>query len=284
MNPSTNIAIRAARQAGSIIMRSFSRLDTLTVTEKDVNDYVSEVDRNAEQAIIETIRKAYPAHAILAEESGSHGKDEFQWIIDPLDGTTNYLHGFPQFAISIAMMHRGRLENGVIYDPVRDEIFVAVRGAGALLYDPTRNDLFFASRGRGAFLNDRRLRVTDQKTLKGALLGTGIPYRDQRYMDAYLGMLKTLTQETAGIRRPGSAALDFAYVAAGRLDGFWELGLSVWDFAAGALLVQEAGGVVSDIRGGSQPLDTGNVIVRNVRLHRDMVAAIRPHVPDELRA
>ena len=265
MNPSTNIAIRAARQAGSIIMRSFSRLDTLTVTEKDVNDYVSEVDRNAEQAIIETIRKAYPAHAILAEESGSHGKDEFQWIIDQLDGTTNYLHGFPQFAISIAMMHRGRLENGVIYDPVRDEIFVAVRGAGALL-------------------NDRRLRVTDQKTLKGALLGTGIPYRDQRYMDAYLGMLKTLTQETAGIRRPGSAALDFAYVAAGRLDGFWELGLSVWDFAAGALLVQEAGGVVSDIRGGSQHLDTGNVIVSNVRLHRDMVAAIRPHLPDELRA
>ena len=265
MTPSTNIAIRAARQAGSIIMRSFSRLDTLTVTEKDVNDYVSEVDRNAEQAIIETIRKAYPAHAILAEESGSHGKDEFQWIIDPLDGTTNYLHGFPQFAISIAMMHRGRLENGVIYDPVRDEIFVAVRGAGALL-------------------NDRRLRVTDQKTLKGALLGTGIPYRDQRYMDAYLGMLKTLTQETAGIRRPGSAALDFAYVAAGRLDGFWELGLSVWDFAAGALLVQEAGGVVSDIRGGSQHLDTGNVIVSNVRLHRDMVAAIRPHLPDELRA
>lgn len=265
MNPTTNIAVRAARQAGSVIMRSFHRLDTLTVAEKQANDYVSEVDRNAEQAIIDIIRKAYPGHAILAEETGTHGKGDYQWIVDPLDGTTNYLHGFPQFAISIALMHRGRLENAVIYDPVRDEMFTAVRGAGALL-------------------NDRRLRVTEQKGLKGALLGTGIPFRDQRYIDAYLGMLKTLTQETAGIRRPGSAALDFAYVAAGRLDGFWELGLSVWDFAAGTLIVQEAGGVVSDIRGGSQHLESGNVVVANVRLHRELVSAIRPHVPDELRS
>lgn len=265
MNPTTNIAVRAARQAGSVIMRSFSRLDTLTVTEKQVNDYVSEVDHNAEQAIIEIIHKAYPAHAILAEESGAHGKDEFQWIIDPLDGTTNYLHGFPQFAISIALLHRGKLESAVVYDPVRDEMFTAVRGAGALL-------------------NDRRLRVTEQKGLKGALLGTGIPFRDQRYIDAYLGMLKTLTQDTAGIRRPGSAALDFAYVAAGRLDGFWELGLSVWDFAAGALLVQEAGGMVSDIGGGGRHLETGNVVSAGVRLHREMIQAIRPHLPDDLRA
>jgi len=265
MNPTTTIAVRAARQAGSVIMRSFNRLDTLTVSEKQVNDFVSEIDRNAEQAIIETIRKAYPSHAILAEESGVHGKDDFQWVIDPLDGTTNYLHGFPQFAISIALLHRGRLENGVVYDPLRDEMYTAVRGGGALL-------------------NDRRLRVTEQKTLKGALLGTGIPFRDQRYMDAYLGMLKDLTQETAGIRRPGSAALDFAYVAAGRLDGFWELGLSVWDFAAGALLVQEAGGVVSDIRGGTQHLDSGNVIAAGVRLHRTIVDTIRPHLPDTLRA
>lgn len=265
MNPTTTIAVRAARQAGNVIMRSFSRLDTLTVTEKQVNDFVTEIDRNAEQAIIDIIRKAYPHHAILAEESGAHGKDEFQWVIDPLDGTTNYLHGFPQFAISIALLHRGRLENAVIYDPLRDEMFTAARGGGALL-------------------NDRRLRVTDRKTLRGALLGTGIPYRDQRYMDAYLGMLRDLTLETAGIRRPGSAALDFAYVAAGRLDGFWELGLSVWDFAAGALLVQEAGGVVSDIRGGSRHLETGNVIAGNVRLHRAMVDAIQPHVPAQLSA
>ncbi|MCB1773262.1 MAG: inositol monophosphatase [Gammaproteobacteria bacterium] len=265
MNPTTNIAVRAARQAGSVIMRSFSRLDTLTVAEKQTNDYVSEVDRNAEQAIIDTIRRAYPSHAILAEESGSRGKDDFQWIIDPLDGTTNYLHGFPQFAVSIALSHRGRLESAVVYDPVRDEMFTADRGAGALL-------------------NDRRLRVTEQRGLPGALLGTGIPFRDQRYMDQYLGMLKTLTQTTAGIRRPGSAALDFAYVAAGRLDGFWELGLSVWDFAAGALLVQEAGGMVSDIGGGSRHLDTGNVIAAGPRLHRDMVQAIRPHLKGDLKA
>ena len=265
MHPTTNIAVRAARQAGSVIMRSFGRLDSLTVSEKRVNDYVSEVDRNAEQAIIEVVRRAYPSHAVLAEESGAHGKDEFQWIIDPLDGTTNYLHGFPQFAISIALMHRGRLETGVVYDPVRDEMYTANRGGGALL-------------------NDRRLRVTDQKALKGALLGTGIPFRDQRFMDNYLGMLRDLTQETAGIRRPGSAALDFAYVAAGRLDGFWELGLSVWDFAAGALLVQEAGGVVSDIGGGSRHLETGNVITAGVRLHRAMVDTIRPHLDDRLRA
>ena len=265
MNPTITIAVRAARQAGSVIMRSFHRLDTLTVSEKQVNDYVSEVDRNAEQAIIDIIRRAYPGHAILAEESGMHGKDDFQWVIDPLDGTTNYLHGFPQFAISIALKQRGRLEAGVIYDPVHDEMYTA-------------------SRGDGALLNDRRLRVTDQKALKGALLGTGIPFRDQRYMDAYLGMLKDLTRETAGIRRPGSAALDFAYVAAGRLDGFWELGLSEWDFAAGALLVQEAGGVVSDIGGGSRHMETGNVITAGVRLHRLMVDAIRPHLPDTLRA
>jgi myo-inositol-1(or 4)-monophosphatase len=265
MNPTTNIAIRAARQAGNVIMRSFTRLDSLTVSEKKANDYVSEVDRNAEQAIIEIIRRAYPGHAILAEESGAHGKDDFQWIIDPLDGTTNYLHGFPQFAVSIALTCRGRLESAVVYDPLRDEMFTADRGGGALL-------------------NDRRLRVSDQRHLKGALLGTGIPYRDQRYMDAYLGMLKDLSKETAGIRRPGSAALDFAYVAAGRLDGFWELGLSVWDFAAGALLVEEAGGTVSDIGGGSRHLETGNVITANVRLHQELLGTIRPHLPSGLSA
>jgi myo-inositol-1(or 4)-monophosphatase len=265
MNPTTNIAVRAARQAGNVIMRSFGRLDTLSVAEKQANDFVSEVDRNAEQAIIDTIRRAYPAHAILAEETGSQGAHAFEWVIDPLDGTTNYLHGFPQFAVSIALRHQGRLESAVIYDPVHDEMFTADRGAGALL-------------------NDRRLRVTDRKGLRGALIGTGIPFRDQRYMDAYLGMLRALTKDTAGIRRPGSAALDFAYVAAGRLDGFWELGLSVWDFAAGALIVQEAGGTVSDIRGGSRHMDSGNVITANVRLHREMVDAIRPHVPEALRA
>jgi len=265
MRPTTNIAVRAARQAGSVLLRYHDRVDTLTVSEKQVNDFVSEVDRAAEQAIIKTIRKAFPDHAILAEESGVHAGNEYQWIIDPLDGTTNYLHGMPQFAISIALMHRGKLECGVVYDPLRDEMFTADQGGGA-------------------YLNDRRIRVTEQKNLRGALLGTGIPFRDQRYIDNYLGMMKSLMRDTAGIRRPGSAALDFAYVACGRYDGFWELGLSTWDFAAGALLVKEAGGVVSDIGGGDRYMDTGNVIAAGIRMHGEMVKTIRPHLSDNLKA
>lgn len=265
MNPTTNIAIRAARAAGTIQMRYLNRLDTIKVAEKQTNDYISEVDQASEQIIIETIRKAYPNHAILAEESGESGKDEFQWIIDPLDGTTNYIHGFPQFSISIALLYRGRLESAVVYDPMRDEMFTA-------------------GRGHGAQLNDRRLRVTDRKSLKGALLGTGIPYNDQRFMDPYLAMMKSLAKDTAGIRRPGSAALDFAYVAAGRIDGFWELGLSVWDFAAGTLLVQEAGGIVTDIGGGDRYLETGNVIAGNLKVHREMAQTIKPHLVEGIKA
>jgi myo-inositol-1(or 4)-monophosphatase len=233
------------------------------VSEKNTNDFVSDVDRSAEAIIIDTIRKAYPSHAILAEESGSHAGDDYQWIIDPLDGTTNFLHGFPQFAVSIAMQYRGQLESAVVYDPVRDEMFTA-------------------SHGQGAQLNDRRLRVTDQKTLKGALIGTGIPFRDQRYIDAYLAILKDMVKDTAGIRRPGSAALDMAYVAAGRTDGFWELGLSSWDFAAGALIVREAGGTVTDIRGGDRYLESGNVIAGGIRVHGEMVKRIKPNLPDSL--
>jgi myo-inositol-1(or 4)-monophosphatase len=258
-----NIAVRAARNAGSILLRYHDRADTLTVSSKGMNDFVSEVDRASEQAIIETLRGAYPDHAILAEESGASAGNEFQWIIDPLDGTTNYLHGFPQFSISIALKHKGVLEHGLVYDPHRDEMFTASRGAGALL-------------------NDRRLRVTNRKTLNGALLGTGFPYRDQTHLDAYLGMFKELIKDTAGIRRPGSAALDLAYVAAGRLDGFWELGLSEWDFAAGVLLIKEAGGTVSDIDGGRRFMETGNLIAGGLRLHGAMVSAIRPHLTDRL--
>jgi myo-inositol-1(or 4)-monophosphatase len=265
MKPTTNIAVRAARQAGSVLLRYHDRVDALAVSEKRANDYVSEVDRAAEQAIIQTIRKAYPDHAILAEESGEHAGNDYQWVIDPLDGTTNYLHGLPQFSVSIALLYRGKLESGVVYDPLRDEMFTADQGGGA-------------------YLNDRRIRVTDQKGLRGALLGTGIPFRDQRFVDNYLGMMKALIRDTAGIRRPGSAALDFAYVACGRYDGFWELGLSLWDFAAGALLVKEAGGVVSDIAGGEHHLKTGNVIAAGVRLHSDMVKAIRPHLSEQLTA
>lgn len=265
MHPMMNIAVRAARNAGSILLRYYDHTDTLTVSSKGLNDFVTEVDRASEQAIIETLRGSYPNHAILAEESGVSEGNEFQWVIDPLDGTTNYLHGFPQFSISIALKHKGVLEHGLVYDPLRDEMFTASRGAGALL-------------------NDRRLRVTKIKTLNGALLGTGFPFRDQSQLAPYLGMFKELTKDTAGIRRAGSAALDLAYVAAGRLDGFWELGLSEWDFAAGVLLIKEAGGTVSDINGGRSFMETGNIIAGGMRLHGAMASAIRPHLTDKLGA
>ena len=264
MHPMTNIAVRAARSAGNILLRYFERFDSVQVTAKGLNDFVSEVDRSSEQAIIEVLREKYPHHGILAEESGSRDGDEYQWIIDPLDGTTNYLHGFPQFSISIAVRHRGRLEHGLVYDPLREEMFTA-------------------SRGSGAQLNDRKIRVSGRKSLDGALLGTGFPYRDHRYLDAYLGMFKALIKDTAGIRRPGSAALDLAYVAAGRLDGFWELGLAPWDFAAGALLVREAGGLVTDIGGGERYMETGNLIVGGAKVHHAMLRAIRPHLAEDIK-
>ena len=265
MHPMTNIAVRAARAAGRVLTRYADRVDTLKIESKQRNDFVSEVDRAAEQAIIDVIRQAYPDHAILAEESGAHAGNDFQWIIDPLDGTTNYLHGFPQFAVSIALTHKGELQNAVVYDPSRDE-------------------LFHASRGQGAYLEDRRIRVTQCKGLKGALLGTGIPFRDLTHADAYFGMLRDLIVDSAGVRRPGSAALDFAYLAAGRLDGFWEIGLSAWDFAAGALLVMEAGGMVSDLGGGSNYLKTGNVVAANPHLHQVLLQRIKPHLTANLSA
>jgi myo-inositol-1(or 4)-monophosphatase len=257
MKPTTNIAVRAARQAGKLLLRYYGQVDVKSVSEKGRNDFVSEVDRAAEAAIIDVIRKAYPNHAILAEESGETAGNDFQWIIDPLDGTTNYLHGFPQFAVSIALRHRGQLESAVVYDPMREEMYTADRGGGA-------------------FLNDRRLRVTQRKDLHGALLGTGIPFRDQRHLDLYLAMMKALIRDTAGIRRPGSAALDFAYLAAGRVDGFWELGLAPWDFAAGVLLVREAGGCVTDLAGGERFFETGNVVAGGLKLHQAMLREIGP--------
>ncbi len=265
MHPTINIAVRAARSAGKILLRYFERLDTLSVSRKGINDFVSEVDRSAEQAIIQELRSKFPQHAILAEESGAHAGDDFLWIIDPLDGTTNYLHGFPQFSVSIALQHKGRLEHAVVYDPLREELFTASRGGGALL-------------------NDRKLRVSNRGGLEGALLGTGFPYRDHRHLDTYLGMFRALVTETAGIRRPGSAALDFAYVAAGRIDGFWELGLAPWDFAAGALLVREAGGVVSDIAGGERELETGNVVAGGIKVHGALLSALQPFLGDHLSA
>jgi len=265
MKPTTNIAVRAARQAGKLLLRYYGQVDAKSVSEKGRNDFVSEVDRAAEQAIIEVIRRAYPNHAILAEESGEHRGDDFQWVIDPLDGTTNYLHGCPQFAVSIALKHRGQLESAVVYDPLREEMYTADRGGGA-------------------YLNDHRLRVNQRKDLHGALLGTGIPFRDQRFVDQYLAMMKLLIRDTAGIRRPGAAALDFAYVAAGRTDGFWELGLAPWDFAAGVLLVREAGGRVTDLAGGDRFFETGNVVAGGLKVHAAMLRTIEPVLGDALRA
>ncbi len=265
MNPMTTIASRAARDAGKLLLNYFNRMDQVEVQEKQANDFVTEVDRASEQIIINAIKKAYPDHAILAEESGSHAGNDFLWIIDPLDGTTNYLHGFPQFSISIALQHRGQLEAAVVYDPLRDETFSAHKGGGA-------------------YLNDHRIRVSRQKDLHGALLGTGIPYRDQQHVDAYFGMMKALIKNTAGVRRPGSAALDFAWLAAGRVDAFWELGLAQWDFAAGALLVKEAGGVVTDLSGGDKHFETGNLVAGNIKIHQEMLKEISPFLSKNLKA
>lgn len=255
MQPTLNVAVQAARKAGNIISRAVDRVDTLTISSKGHNDFVSEVDHQAEAEIIKVIRRAYPHHGFMAEESGVKGSDEFVWIIDPLDGTTNFLHGFPQFAVSIALQHKGRLEHGVIYDPMRQELFTA-------------------SRGDGAQLNDRRIRVSKRSTLEASLLGTGFPFREMRYLDDYLAIFKALLPETAGIRRAGSAALDLAYVAAGRLDGFWEYGLQPWDMAAGALLIQEAGGLVTDFAGSPDFMQNGNVVGGNLKLVKALLQVI----------
>ncbi|MCL4470946.1 MAG: inositol monophosphatase family protein [Sulfuricella sp.] len=259
MHPMLNTAVKAARRAGQIINRASQNLDSLTVKHKSFNDFVSEVDQKAEDAIKEILLEAYPKHAILAEESGAQGDSEYQWIIDPLDGTTNFLHGFPQYSVSIAMQHKGVLTHGVIYDP-------------------SRNDLFTATRGAGAFLNDRRLRVSRCEYLKDALIGTGFPFRNFAHLDAYLGIFRELMQKTAGLRRPGSAALDLAYTAAGRFDGFWEFDLNAWDIAAGALMVQEAGGLVGDFKGEPGYLQSGNILAGNPKVFVQLLQTITPHL------
>ena len=263
-HPMINIAVKAARRAGRIINQAAGNLDVLTVRHKSLNDLVSEVDRASEAAIIDTIRTAYPEHAILAEESGAAGRSDSVWIIDPLDGTTNYLHGFPQYCVSIAMTHKGVLTHGVIFDP-------------------TRNDLYIASRGRGAFLNDRRLRVSRRDKLIDGLVGTGFPFRMFEHIDAYVGMMRDLMNKTAGIRRPGSAALDLAAVAAGRYDAFWEIGLSAWDMAAGCLMIQEAGGLVGDLQGNEGYLQSGNVVAGNPKIFAQLLQVIQPHLTSALR-
>jgi myo-inositol-1(or 4)-monophosphatase len=267
MHPSLNIAIKAARRAGQIINRASIDVDLIKVSTKQRNDFVTEVDKVAEAAIIEVLREAYPDHAILAEESGASaasGGSEFQWIIDPLDGTTNFIHGFPQYAVSIALAHKGQLQQGVVYDP-------------------TRNELFTASKGRGAFLNDKRIRVSKRTKLEESLIGTGFPFRVWDHVDAYLGMFKELLPKTAGLRRPGAAALDLAYVACGRLDGFFEIGLSPWDMAAGALLITEAGGLVGDLEGEAKWLASGNCVAGNPKVFSQILQTIAPHITPALR-
>lgn len=251
MHPLVHIAVTAARAAGNLIMRHYERADQLQIERKSRNDFVTQIDRNAEAEIIRTIRKAYPQHGILAEESGEQGTDsEVVWIIDPLDGTTNYLHSIPHFAVSIGVQVKGKLEHGVIYAPCTQ-------------------DLYTASKGAGAQLNNRKIRVSGCKDLSQALIGTGVPLREE-YLDGYLPMLRKVAAETAGVRRAGSAALDLAYVASGKLDGFWEFNLKPWDIAAGIVLVQEAGGVISTLDGHADVLKNGHILATTIKLQSDL--------------
>jgi len=265
MHPTLNIAVKAARRAGGIINRASRDVEQIKVSAKRDKDFVTEVDKAAEEAIIGVLHEAYPDHAILAEESGASGDSDFVWIIDPLDGTTNFIHGFPQYCISIAQTQKGVLQHAVIYDP-------------------NRNELFTASKGAGAYLNERRIRVSKRAKLNEVLVGTGFPFRYFEHVDAYLGIFRDMMHKTAGVRRPGAAALDLAWVAAGRIDGFWELGLSPWDMAAGALLITEAGGLVGDLAGEQNYLETGNIVGGNPKVFAQLLQIIAPHLNANLKA
>ncbi len=257
MHPYLNIAVRAARRAGTIITRHMEKLDSLSIYEKGLNDLVTEVDKSAEAAIIETIFKAYPDHGILGEETGYHPGNEFTWVIDPLDGTMNYVHGFPQFAVSIAIKQKGHIEHAVIYDPISQDLYTATRGAGAQV-------------------NDRRIRVSPRENLKGALIGTAFPlhYRDGTTPSdelRYLPHLQKIFNQGSDMRKVGCASLNLAYVASGKLDGFWEPGLKEWDIAAGVLIVREAGGFVSDFAGENGFLESGNIIAGTRKVHAELL-------------
>ncbi|NND92553.1 MAG: inositol monophosphatase [Granulosicoccus sp.] len=259
MHPMLNIGIRAARAAGKVITQNVDRFDPMSIEKKQRNDYVTEIDRKAEAEIVGTLRRSYPDHAFLCEESGLIGEEtaEFRWIIDPLDGTTNFIHGLPHFSVSIALMQKGRLFQAVIYDPMRQELFTA-------------------GKGDGAFLDSKRLRVSSIRLLENALLGSGFPYRDGQDLDFYQRTSRHFTERSGGVRRLGSAALDLAYVAAGRLDGCWLTGLKSWDMAAGGLIVREAGGLVNDFTGGDNWLDDGEVIAASPKVHHQMLEIMKP--------
>ena len=255
MHPMLNIAIRAARAAGDSIVREMDRACDIPIEDKGKNDFVTEVDKNAEEIIISTIQKSYPDHAFLAEESGQRGESDYLWVIDPLDGTTNFLHSFPHFAVSIALKQKGILNQAVVYDPLKQELFTATKG-------------------KGAQLNNRKIRVSSKKELDGALLGTGFPYSDEKAMLKFIESYKALFPKVAGIRRAGVASLDLAYVASGRLDGFWEFNLKPWDIAAGVLLIQEAGGISAELSGGLDYLESGNIIPANPKLLKAMLKIV----------
>jgi len=261
LHPMLNIAIKAARTAGSIINRASLDVDLLKVNTKAPNDFVTEVDHAAEQAVIETLLTAYPGHGILAEESGrAHGArdSEYVWIIDPLDGTTNFIHGFPVYAVSIALTHKGQVQQAVVYDPSRD-------------------DLFYASKGRGAFRNDRRLRVSNRTRLADSLIGTGFPFRKGDNLKRYVKMFEDVMQNCAGLRRPGAAALDLCYVAAGWYDGFFETGLSPWDVAAGSLMVTEAGGLIGNFTGDADFMYQREAVAGNPKVYAQLVQILAPY-------
>lgn len=260
--PFVNTAIEAVRVAGNIIVRALGRLDTIKVAEKHPNDFVTEIDQRVEQEIITIIKKAYPSHGILAEEGGEIKGDDYLWIIDPIDGTRNFMHGFPHFAVSIALAYKNKIEHGLIYDPLLQELFIA-------------------SRGKGAHLNDRRIRVSTRKNLSECLLGTGFAYRHSNPLNPIPSkILAAILPICADIRRAGAATLDLAYVACGRLDGFWELGLKPWDIAAGILLIKEAGGLVCDPFGGEDYYKTGNVIAANPVILRQFLKTIKPYLAE----
>jgi myo-inositol-1(or 4)-monophosphatase len=261
LHPMLNIAVKAARAAGALINRAALDLELVQVSNKGPNDFVSEIDHAAEQVIIETLLQAYPGHGILAEESGrTHGakNSDYIWIIDPLDGTTNFLHGFPVYAVSIALAYRGVVQQAVVYDP-------------------SRNDLFYASKGRGAFLNDRRLRVSKRIRIADALIGTGFPFRKGDNFKRYVKMFEDVMQQCAGLRRPGAAALDLCYVAAGYYDGFFETGLNPWDIAAGSLMITEAGGLIGNFTGESDYLYQREVAAGNPKIYGQLVKVLAPY-------
>jgi len=251
MHPMLHTAVRSVREGGRIILMYFSQLDRLEYSSKGRNDFVSQADIETERAVLDVLTRAYPEHGIVAEESGNREGSEYTWVIDPLDGTTNFLHGFPMFAVSVGVMRGQVLEHGVVYDPLHDEMFTV-------------------SRGEGAQLNGKRIRVSTTRQLAPALLGTGFPFRDLEIIEPWMRSFQNLLPKTAGIRRAGAAALDLAYVAAGRLDGFWELGLKPWDMAAGALLIREAGGLMSDVSGGQGFMESGNLVAANPYIFEDL--------------